>query len=362
MSDSTLSQEEIDALLGGGSSSPSPASSEASSGGGADYSSLAPLFKEAMDSAGTVAGTLLSKEVTVQDPAIAATTPDGFSTGLSEKSVLFDAALSGGVSGKMAVVLTGDTAAKIADLMMGGDASAPPAEMDDLYLSAVGEAISQMIGAACNILSKGRDGINPTPPEVKIIQSGDDLSDRLGASGVVDISFPATISDLGDTTIHIVVEEAIAKTLAGVSEEPEPAPAPSPQPQAAQAQAAPPPQPGVAAPPSPAMVQAPVSVQPVQFESLGQTPAQSMPTNIDLLMDVPLHMTVELGRASMMVRDVLQLGNGSIIELDKLAGEPVDLLVNGKLIARAEVVVIDENFGVRVTDIISPIERMKNLQ
>lgn len=79
---------------------------------------------------------------------------------------------------------------------------------------------------------------------------------------------------------------------------------------------------------------------------------------LDLLMDVPLRVTVELGRTRMQIRDVLELGKGSVVELDKLAGEPVDLLVNGKLIARGEVVVIDENFGVRVTDIVSPAERL----
>nr|HPQ52360.1 flagellar motor switch protein FliN [Spirochaetota bacterium] len=84
--------------------------------------------------------------------------------------------------------------------------------------------------------------------------------------------------------------------------------------------------------------------------------------NINLLLDVKLALTVELGRTTMLVKDILGLGEGSIIELDKLAGEPVDLLVNGKLIARGEVVVIDENFGVRVTDIVSPAERLMRVQ
>ena len=76
-------------------------------------------------------------------------------------------------------------------------------------------------------------------------------------------------------------------------------------------------------------------------------------------MDVQMSLTVELGRTKMYIKDILGLGEGSIIELDKLAGEPVDLLVNGKLIAKGEVVVIDENFGVRVTDIVSPTDRLK---
>ena len=83
--------------------------------------------------------------------------------------------------------------------------------------------------------------------------------------------------------------------------------------------------------------------------------------DISLLLDVEMTMTVELGRTSKLVKDILGLGEGSIIELDKLAGEPVDLLVNGKLIAKGEVVVIDENFGVRVTDIVSQDERFRTV-
>jgi len=83
--------------------------------------------------------------------------------------------------------------------------------------------------------------------------------------------------------------------------------------------------------------------------------------NLDLLMDVQVVLTVELGRTKKYVKDILSLGEGSILELDKLAGEPVDLFINGKLIAKGEVVVIDENFGVRVTEIVSPAERIASL-
>lgn len=84
--------------------------------------------------------------------------------------------------------------------------------------------------------------------------------------------------------------------------------------------------------------------------------------NLSLLLDVPLQVTVELGRTKRSVQEILHLSSGSIIELDKLAGEPVDILVNNKLIAKGEVVVIDENFGVRVTDIISQSDRLKRLK
>ncbi len=105
-----------------------------------------------------------------------------------------------------------------------------------------------------------------------------------------------------------------------------------------------------------------VTVTPAEFAPLAPMPNDPEPANIGLIMDVPLHVTVELGRRRMLVKDVLELGKGSLIELDKLAGEPVDVFVNGKLIAKGEVVVIDENFGVKVTSIVTPAERVRNLQ
>ena len=104
-----------------------------------------------------------------------------------------------------------------------------------------------------------------------------------------------------------------------------------------------------------------VGVQPVQFANLAPSSGGDQ-GNIGLLMDVFMEMTVELGRTRKLVKDILGMGEGTIIELDKLAGEPVDILVNRKLIAKGEVVVIDENFGVRVTEIVSPMERMGNIR
>ena len=100
------------------------------------------------------------------------------------------------------------------------------------------------------------------------------------------------------------------------------------------------------------------NVQSVQFPGLTPAGAGSEQGNIGLLMDVYMEMTVELGRTRKLIKEILGMGEGTIIELDKLAGEPVDILVNHKLIAKGEVVVIDENFGVRVTEIVSPMDRM----
>jgi len=97
------------------------------------------------------------------------------------------------------------------------------------------------------------------------------------------------------------------------------------------------------------------------FPDLKDTSGETKPRDLDFLLDIPLEVSVELGRATILINDLLQLGQGSVIELTKLAGEPLEILVNGKLIARGEPVVVNEKFGVRITDIISPIERVKQL-
>ena len=98
-----------------------------------------------------------------------------------------------------------------------------------------------------------------------------------------------------------------------------------------------------------------------EFQHLSEPAAKPAPRNIDLLMDVSLPIAIELGRTRMSISDILALGPGSVVELNKLAGEPVDVLVNGKIVAKGEVVVIDENFGVRVTQLMTPEERLKLL-
>ena len=90
-------------------------------------------------------------------------------------------------------------------------------------------------------------------------------------------------------------------------------------------------------------------------------PPSGKNANLDLILDIPLTVTVELGRSKMLINDLLQLGQGSVIELTKLAGEPLEVLVNQKLVARGEVVVVNEKFGVRLTDIVSPMERVQSL-
>jgi len=110
---------------------------------------------------------------------------------------------------------------------------------------------------------------------------------------------------------------------------------------------------------APESIKMPNVVQKAQFPQLGGSEKLEEIQNIGLLLDVPLPVSIELGRTTMNIEDILNLGPGSVVELNRLVGEPVDLLVNSKMIARGEVVVVDENFGIRITDLIAPQERLK---
>ncbi len=112
---------------------------------------------------------------------------------------------------------------------------------------------------------------------------------------------------------------------------------------------------------APQMMEKPIEVQQASFQPLNAGFSQALPKNIDLIMDVPLEVSVVLGRTRLNIREILNLGTGSLIELDKLAEEPVEILVNGKKVAYGEVVVVDENFGVRITSIVSNEEKIKSL-
>jgi flagellar motor switch protein FliN/FliY len=102
--------------------------------------------------------------------------------------------------------------------------------------------------------------------------------------------------------------------------------------------------------------------QEIDFEELNDNKTSSPPRDLEFLLDIPLMVSVELGRTRMLINDLLQLGQGSVVELEKLAGEPMEIFVNSRLIARGEVVVINEKFGVRLTDIVSPSERVRQLK
>ncbi|WP_027084312.1 flagellar motor switch phosphatase FliY [Cohnella panacarvi] len=411
-----LSQEEIDALLrqssGGGDEG---SSFEESSGSGLmtidDY--LSPLEQDALGeignitfgSAATALSTLLGRKVDITTPTVSAIAKEQFEEEFPKPHVAVHVRYVDGFEGINSLVIKSHDAQVIADLMLGGDGNVTSEELNEIHISAVQEAMNQMMGSSATSMSTIFNRlVNISPPGIDIL----DVRNNSGVSSLpteevyVKISFRLKIGDLIDSSIMQLLAVPFAKELVrSLMGDSEPAPAAAPA-QPAVTHAPPPAQPAYVAPeppqPAPAYAQSPppvhqappmyqeppaaymppqpaspqtfgtsanrnVNVNPVQFASFqGGGYAQTDETNLNLLLDIPLKVTVELGRTKKQIKEILELSQGSIIELDKLAGEPVDILVNNKLIAKGEVVVIDENFGVRVTDIVSQWDRVQKIQ
>ncbi len=375
MSDGSLSQDEIDALLQGtdaiemepsGGASASPFSD-------AERASLQEILRGVTESQGSNLSILTGKTVTVGDPAVRTRSPAELTAGGPEDLVDVRVDFAEGIQGEHAYIIPATIAATLAGLMMGQ----PGAELDEASLSAVAESVTQLTGTAANAIGTqiGRL-VKTAPPDLRQTKRAQ-LRVPQG-DFCVTVDYPISIEGFPNATLTEVFSLSLAKEILSLTQAsgsaaagpaaPEPAPAAPrpagrgrPQPAAA-------PQGGFqqafgqafGGQDAGAMAGAP-NVQPVQFANLQPVQAPGEQGNISLLMDVYMEMTVELGRTKKRIKDILGIGEGTIIELDKLAGEAVDILVNHKLIAKGEVVVIDENFGVRVTEIVSQIDRMNDL-
>lgn len=376
MNDGFLSQEEIDALLRGDSAAAPP------------RPELTPMENDAigeignisMGSAATTLSILLGRRVSITTPRVSISSLDEIKQEYPLPYLVIEVGYTQGIVGTNLLAMRERDALIIADLMMGNDGSNPPEALNELYMSAVGEAMNQMMGSTSTSMSTMfKTKIDIAPPKVNLVDFAVDhnIADSLpNSEPIVRVAFRMEVEDLIDSEIMQILSVTTAKDMVSnllkVVESPSasvtaapPKPSVAPNMAASPAMASAPSM--AAAPPQhlhQTAVHAPqnIAVQPAQFVALTPTGMATVDPNIALLLDVPLQVTVELGRTRKLIRDILELSPGSVIELDKLAGEAVDILVNGKLIAKGEVVVIDENFGVRVTDIISQIERTKNLQ
>ncbi len=416
MSEGVLSQDEIDALLKSEAVSevketpaqsppaaaPVPAPPEGSTAGlsATETDAIGEVANIVMGSAATALSTLLGKKVEITTPVVQLTDPDKFRQEYPLPYLLVYVNYVAGLTGANVLIIKDQDAKVMVDLMLDGSGLAPPAEFEEMHLSALSEAMNQMMGAASTAMATIiKDRVEVSPPTVETVNfATDELKGTIGARGqvLVKVSFQMMIEELLNSEIIQLIPLELAKemvkNLMHEMTAPEPdqaesdldlpglqdllrddqpvadippqaaapaAPVSSPQAGPSMSEASP------FAGPSPVRHQADsqgVPVQPVQFTPLQSAVQPKEIANIDLIMDVPLQVTVELGKSRKTIREILALGPGSVVELDKLAGEPVDLLVNGKLLAKGEVVVIDENFGIRVTDIVSPIERVTNLQ
>ena len=394
--DGMLSQEEINALLG---EMQSDGLEEDSSGGvGSGVELLTDAEKDAvgeianisMGTAATTLSMLVNDVVSITTPQVSYSTIEEVASSYDRPCVFIHISYIEGLDGSNVLLLKDEDVKVITDLMMGGDGTNVTDELTEMHLSAIGEAMNQMMGSAAtslsSMLNKKVDISPPVASQYDI--NADVLSDEmkvLSSDTLVRVSFKMEIGTLVNSEIMQMFPVSFAREMvesfkkvsqddltgnsgAGESGSKQAAPQQSTVNTGAMQQQQQQHQDMMGStqqqhqdmmgstPQKMAMPvnQAPVqNVQPAQFQNFAPVnPSFVQPENIDLIMDVPLEVTVELGRANKSIKEILDFSPGTIIELNKLAGEPVDVLVNGKLVARGEVVVIEESFGIRVTEIV----------
>lgn len=406
--DGILSQDEINALLNGMDLSDNASTDSNSKAVEVDQSILTDIEKDAIGevaniSMGTSATTLYSlvnRKVNITTPVVTLATWDTLIDAYEKPCVFIQIKYTEGLDGSNILILREHDVKVITDLMMGGDGTNVEGELGELHLSAISEAMNQMMGSSATSLSSMLGTmIDISPPQASLVNLNEFKDAENIASFLketfVKIAFRMQIGDLVDSTILQLYPIEFARSLyetfmiqqtGGSVEEhlpesiidPTPAPAPVPPMATAPAPEVQPMQPdmnayqqmpqmgmpmyqqpmmpqmGMPMYQQPMMPQmAPVNVQPAQFQTFSaQETTTNASQNMGLIMDVPLEVTVELGRTKKSIAEILDFAPGTIIELDKIAGEPIDVLVNGKFVAKGEVVVIEENFGIRVTEII----------
>ncbi len=389
--DGMLSQEEINALLNGMSSDASE-SSATEVLTDAEKDAIGEISNISMGTAATTLFSLVNQRVNITTPVVEYATWKDIVNSYDKPCVFIQIYYEDGLDGNNILILKEKDVKVITDLMMGGDGTNITGELTELHLSAISEAMNQMMGsAATSISSMLEKRVNISPPTSAIVDlyeniSGENIAEFLRGN-FVRVSFHMEIGDLVDSVLMQLYPFDFARDLyqqfiQATSMEPdiptrptadstpkktqtpppqaEPAPQPAPMPQQAynpygnMGYPGYPGQPGM--PQQMPYMMPPVqdvNVSPVQFAPFAPlSGAVVQPENIDLLMDVPLEVTVELGRTSKSIKEILDFSPGTIIELNRLAGEPIDVLVNGKFVAKGEVVVMEEAFGIRVTEII----------
>lgn len=402
MSDNVLSQEEIEALLRG-----EPVRAEETATSSSDHqdydNQLSEMEKDALGEVGNISfgssatalSSLLGQKVEITTPAISVVDRSMLETEFIHPYVAVQVEYTEGLNGTNLLVIKQSDAAIIADLMLGGDGLAPNEELNEIHLSAVQEAMNQMMGSAATSMSTVfNKKVDISPPSIDLmnVQNEEGIDNIPQDDLMIKVSFELKVGDLIDSNIMQLFPLQFGKNLVaslmGMGAEEEaavtmeapvrPAPANEPKQQevpqvdhsdfgSMQTSSQPSEQPYYEQPAQQQIPQRqqqpPVHVQQARFANF-ESPSlnQGESNNLNMLLDIPLQVTVELGRTKRSVKEILEMSSGSIIELDKLAGEPVDILVNNRHIAKGEVVVIDENFGVRITDILSQTERLNNLR
>lgn len=321
-----LSPEEMEALLGAGAEdekSLSPVGGELSAD---EIKILSGVMTRSMEACGNVLETTLNRKAALTNLQITEEKGESLRDDLPSPTIVAELKYTRGIKGETLIILPKVIGAAIADLMMGGDGSSPPEELNELYLGAVNEVLCQMMSAGSGTFASSINrGVEIGAPKVNVVDLGstDIAISLLDRDVVIKIVGSLSIEGFENNLFTQLIGLDLAKVIIAAYSEGK-------------------------------------GVHPVQFAPLG-APGAGVEGNLGLLMDIPVSGAVELGRTEMLVKNILSLGPGSIVELNREAGEPVDLLINGKLIAKGEVVVIDNDFGIKITEIISPADRVPHI-
>lgn len=378
--DGMLSQEEINALLKGmddESQNPGPNVSLTDQ----EKDAIGEVSNISMGTAATTLSSLVNDKVLITTPKVSVCQWDDLATSFSQPFVAIQIIYKVGLTGSNVLMLKEQDVKIISDLMMGGDGSSFEGELNELHLSAISEAMNQMIGSSATSMSSmfGKK-IDINPPVSTYIDNNEiveliEVAEFVN-SDFIKVDFEMKIGELIDSEIMQLYPLGFAKEICesflelkdkeeSIESQIKPQVDTTPQmgmpPQMdMQQQTGMSQQMGIQQQMGMPQQMNPyrnIDVQHAQFQNLDMGNVIQQKENIDLIMDVPLGVTVELGRTHKTIKEILEFAPGTIVELNKLAGEPIDVLVNGKIVAKGEVVVIDENFGIRITDII----KQKNL-
>jgi flagellar motor switch protein FliN/FliY len=387
MNDGMLSQDEIDALLQSetkkeeNSNSPSYLSD-------IEIDTIGEIGNISFGSSATTLSTLLNQKVEITTPSVSIIEKEKLADEFTFEPVSVQVDYTKGFTGRNVFVIKAPDAAVIADIMIGGDGKDPDHSLPEIYLSAVEEAMNQMMGTAATSMSTVfNKKIDISPPQIIEGTVETDAREIFQEDVYVKVFFRLIVGDLIDSHMmqliplnfaKEMVEELMADESVSESESAATVTAAVDHLDSSTTYED----------PKPIDMEATLyssneereqteetqylgntlgdekpEIEQASFSTFEPTPLPSAKQkNLDMLLDIPLKVTVELGKTKKTIKDILDLSQGSIVELDKLAGEPVDILVNGKLVAKGEVIVIEENFGVRVTDIISRTDRIMNLK
>lgn len=377
--DGMLSQDEINALLsgmntGGDDTSdsstatttiPEDNANDNTDGGftltESEKDAVGEISNISMGTAATTLSSLLSQKVNITTPKVEVATWDDLSSKYDRPCVMLQISYKEGLAGNNVLILRENDVKIITDLMMGGPGNVDPDEpLTELHLSAIGEAMNQMMGSAATSLSSMFNRkIDISPPIANLVETYNELDDNLPGflkNHFVMVAFKMQIGELIDSEIMQLYPKEFAQELLNMF-------MPSAEPQQGmpmQNMGMPygygMPMQGMPMQGMPMAGYAPaqdVNVSPAAFQPFStDVNPLTQKENIELIKDVPLEVTVELGRTTKSIKDILEFAPGTIVELNKIAGESVDVLVNGKYVAKGEVVVIEESFGVRITEII----------